>query len=135
MAKELGLRTRVNTNQIKAVNSQTKQVQRLVRSVRVNTNKIKAVNSQVKPVQGLAQSVRVCLGEYEWRMNLIVIEMDDFEVIIGNLFMRTTCVGVFSNLGGDMIMHKIQSCFLHILPSKVEDRVVGGERPSTMQLA
>lgn len=39
--------------------------------------------------------MRVYLGEYEGQVDLMVIEMDDFDLILGNAFMRTAVMGVF----------------------------------------
>lgn len=105
--------------------------------IRINTSKIKAINSQAKHVEGMAWNVRFCLGDFEGRMDWTVIKMDNFELIIGNTFMRIGRVGVFSQLGGVMVMNKADPCFVRGQgrPSKVEDRIVGGEQLTTMQLA
>lgn len=59
----------------------------------INTSRIKAVNYQARHVE----EVRICWGNFEGRMDFMVIEMDDFELIIRNTFMRTSKVGLFQN--------------------------------------
>lgn len=56
-------------------------------------------------------------------MDLIVIEIDNFELSIGNTFMKTVGVGVFLQLGGLMIMNKAGLSFIRGQrgPSRVED--------------
>ena len=102
-----------------------------------NTSKIKAVNSQARSVEGIARNVRICLGDYEGQTDLMVIEMDDFDLIIGNAFMGTAGVGVFPHLGGILIMDKAGASFVRgqKIPSGVEDRTFGTEHLSAMQVA
>ena len=57
---------------------------------RINTGKVKAVNSQVKQIEGIARDVPISLGEYEGRVDLTVIELDDFDLILGISFMHST---------------------------------------------
>ena len=52
------------------------------------------MNSRAKKIQGLAKMVRICLGEFEGRTNFLVIEIDDFGVILGNTFLSTTSIAV-----------------------------------------
>ena len=103
----------------------------------IHNSKIKAVNSQAKQIDGMARNVRIRLGDYEGRMDLMVIEMDDFDLIIGNAFMRTAGVGVFPQLGGILIMDQAGASFIHGQggPSGVEDRAFGAEHLSAMQVA
>lgn len=56
--------------------------------------------------------MRVCLGEYEGLVDLMLIEIDDFDLILGNTFMRTSSVGVFPHLGGILIMDKAGANFV-----------------------
>lgn len=44
--------------------------------------------------------------------NETFIKMDDFDLILGNAFMRTAGVGVFPQLGGVLIMDKAGACFV-----------------------
>ena len=102
-----------------------------------NTSKIKAVNSQARPVEGIARNVKICLRDYEGQTDLMVIEMDDFNLIIGNAFMGAAGVGVFPQLGGILIMDKVGASFFRgqRTPSGVEDRTFGTEHLSAMQVA
>lgn len=104
---------------------------------KVHTSQVKVVNSQATKIQGLGKNVRVCLGEFEGRMDLMVIEIDDFEEFFGNTFLTAAYVGVLPHLGGVIVMHKAGSCFVHghKQPSKVEDRAVGVAQLSAMELA
>lgn len=63
-------------------------------------------------------------------MDLMVIEMDDFELVIGNTFMRTIGVGVFPQLGSIMVMNNVGTYFVcgQGRPSRVEDCTVGSEQ-------
>ena len=102
-----------------------------------NTSKIKAVNSQARPVEGIARNVRVKVGDYEGLTDLMVIEMDDFDLIIGNAFLATAGVGVFPQLGGILIMDKAGASFVRgqKTPSGVEDRTFEMEHLSAMQVS
>lgn len=57
-----------------------------------HTSQVKAVNSQVNKLQELARNVRIYVREFEGRMDLIVIEMDDFEAIISNTSLTSELV-------------------------------------------
>ena len=76
------------------------------------TSKVKAVNSQARQVQGIARNVGICLGKYEGRVDLMVIELDDFDLILGNPFMRSAGVGVFPQLEGILIANEAGACFV-----------------------
>lgn len=67
----------------------------------------------------------------------MVIEMDNFDLIIKNTFMRTSRVRVFPQLRGMMVMNKAGPCFVcgQGRPYRVEDRIVVGEQLTIMQLA
>lgn len=78
-----------------------------------NTSKIKVDNSQTKQVDEIAKNVRVCLGDYESQMDLMVIEIDEFELIICDSFMRIAGMRVFLQLESVMVMNKASPSFVH----------------------
>ena len=76
------------------------------------TSKIKAVNSQARQVEGIARNVRISLGEYEGRVDFLVVELDDFDLILGMPFMRSAGVGVFPQLEGILIANEAGASFV-----------------------
>lgn len=53
----------------------------------------------------------------------MIMEMDDFKVILGNNFSVSVCVGVLPHLGGVMVMCRGNGCFIwgYRKPTGVED--------------
>ena len=50
-------------------------------------SKIKAVNSKAKPVLGIAYGVKFKVDEWTRKVNFLVMELDDFDVILGGEFL------------------------------------------------
>ena len=50
-------------------------------------SKIKIVNSEAKPVLGIAYGVKLKVGEWTGKVNFLVMELDDFDVILGDEFL------------------------------------------------
>ena len=62
-------------------------VQRLSLRVSKCPSKIKTVNSKAKPVLGIAYRVKLKVGEWTGKVNFLVMELDDFDVILGDEFL------------------------------------------------
>ena len=61
-------------------------VQQLGLKVSKCPNKIKAINSEAKPVSGIAFGVRFKVGERTGKVNFLIMKLDDFDVIMGDVF-------------------------------------------------
>lgn len=87
-------------------------------------------------MDGIAKRVQIRLGEYVGRIDLMVTEIDDFNLIIKNTFLRTAGMGVFPQLGGVLIMNGAETCFVRCQgkPTKAKDAAVQGEKLVSMQL-
>ena len=103
---------------------------------RINSGKIKAVNSQATRIVGIARNVPISLGEYEGRLDLTVIELDDFDLILGISFMRSAGVGVFPQLEGILIANEAGASFVRGQrgPSGVKNNTIKEEHLSAMQV-
>ena len=62
-------------------------VQRLGLRVSKCPSKIKTVNSEAKPVLGITYGVKLKVGEWTGKVNFLVMELDDFDVILGDEFL------------------------------------------------
>lgn len=79
---------------------------------RVSTSKINVVNSPAKQIQGLAKGVQICLGEFNERANFMIMEINDFEVILSNNFFVSAYIGVLPYLEGMMVMYQGNGYFI-----------------------
>lgn len=50
-------------------------------------------------------NVGVKLGSYEGKINMMVIEIDDFDIKLGNTFLKLDKICIMTHLGGIMVMH------------------------------
>lgn len=58
----------------------------------------KAVNSPFKTIHGIVQDIPLNVGSWEGCTDLTVIEMDDFELILGQDFLKIDKVAVIPHL-------------------------------------
>ena len=65
-----------------------KRAKELGMDVQPGTSSFKAVNSPARKVAGVVRDALVKVGMWQGRMTLMVIEMDDFELILGQEFLR-----------------------------------------------
>ena len=64
-----------------------RMVQRLGLKVSKCLSKIKAINSEAKPMLGIAYGVKFKVGKWTRKLNFLVMELDDFDVILGDKFL------------------------------------------------
>ncbi|GAV61286.1 Asp_protease_2 domain-containing protein [Cephalotus follicularis] len=65
-----------------------------------HTSRIKAVNSQAQAVTGMAHSVKISMGDWEGKIDLVVVPLDDFDLILGSEFLICEKVIIMPHLGG-----------------------------------
>lgn len=57
----------------------------------------------------------VKLGSFEGRINMMVIETYDFDIMLGNTLMNMAKVCVMPHLGGIMVMHEENPYFVEVI--------------------
>ena len=62
-------------------------VQQLRLKVSKCLSKIKAVNSKAKPISGITFGVKFEVGEWIGKVNFLIMQLDDFNVILGDEFL------------------------------------------------
>ena len=72
-------------------------------------SKIKAVNSKAKLVLGITYIVKFKVGEWTGKMNFLVMELDDFNVILSDEFLVTTKAALLHFIGVLLILDEKQS--------------------------
>ena len=107
-------------------------VQRLDLKVSKCPSKIKAVNSEAKPVLGIAYGVKFKVGEWIGNVNFLVMELDDFDVILGDEFLVAALLPFFGVL---LVIDKKQSCYVPISCGTGNSKTSKGKGPmvSAMQ--
>lgn len=51
---------------------------------------LKTVNTAAKPIWGIAHDVRTTIGDWSGKLKFTVVDMDDFELVLGMDFFKTT---------------------------------------------
>ena len=87
-----------------------RMVQRLGLKVSKSPSKIKAVNSEAKPVLGIAYGVKFKVGEWTGKVNFLVMELDDFDVILGGEFLVAAKAALLPFIGVLLIIDEKQPC-------------------------
>ncbi|GAV75623.1 Asp_protease_2 domain-containing protein [Cephalotus follicularis] len=81
-------------------------VHRLDLKVDMHTNRIKAVDSQPQAVIGMAHSVKISMGDWDGKINLMVVPLDDFDLILGNEFFISEKIFIMPHLCGLLITNE-----------------------------
>ena len=71
-------------------------------------SKIKAVNSEAKLVLGIAYRVKFKVDEWKGKMNFLVMELDDFDVILDNEFLVAAKAALLPFIGILLILDEKQ---------------------------
>jgi predicted aspartyl protease len=66
-------------------------------------NRVKAVNSRSQQMRGMARDVPVRIGEWEGKLDVMVVELDDYDVILSNSFFVEASITIMPCLGGCLI--------------------------------
>lgn len=72
----------------------------------------KAVNSPFKMIHGIVRDIPLNVGSWEGCMDLIVIEMDDFKLILGQDFLKIDKVAVIPHLDSLVFLDLKQTCLV-----------------------
>uniref|UniRef100_A0A803N8T1 Gag-asp_proteas domain-containing protein n=1 Tax=Chenopodium quinoa TaxID=63459 RepID=A0A803N8T1_CHEQI len=81
------------------------------------TSRMKAVNSDVLVAKGMVCGVNVQVGSRKGKTDLIAVTLDNFELILGNEFIRKAKASVMPHLGGMLIRDKDGPCFVKGVPN------------------
>ena len=105
-------------------------------SVAKHPSHIKVVNSQAQVMRGMAFDVQVTIDEWDGRMNLMMVLLDDYNLILGNDFFIAAKVAILPHLFGLMIHDEKKLYFVTgcRMPSDAGVREPKVEMVSTMQL-
>lgn len=78
---------------------------------------MKAVNSEAKPVHGVAKAVELKVGDWSGNINLTIVPMDDFKVILGMDFFRSSKAIPMPYLGMVSIVDERAPCMVPVTQS------------------
>ncbi|XP_075670750.1 uncharacterized protein LOC142640510 [Castanea sativa] len=111
-------------------------VQRLGLKMSKCPSKIKAVNLEAKPVLGIAYEVKFKVDEWTRKVNFLVIELDDFDVILGNEFLVSAKAALLPFIGVLLILDEKQSCYVPVRRGARNSKSSKGKEPmvSAMQV-
>ncbi|GAV66108.1 gag-asp_proteas domain-containing protein [Cephalotus follicularis] len=87
-------------------------VHRLDLKVDKNTSRMKAVNSQLQAVTSMAHSVKISMGDWEWKIDLMLMPLDDFDLIPGREFFISAKIIIMPHLCGLMVTTKKNPFFV-----------------------
>ncbi|CAA7404633.1 unnamed protein product [Spirodela intermedia] len=76
------------------------------------SNKIKAINFEAQSSIGLARQVKTWMGVWEDKLNFLVLQMDDFDIILGADFTIKAKIGIFLHYNDLIICGGDQSYFV-----------------------
>ena len=93
----------------------TRESERLGLNLKEDTSQIKAVNSKAQKIQGIAKNVAVQVGNWKGKCNLLCVQLDDFDLILGVDFFLKAKVALLSHLGGLMFLEKSMPCFVQAI--------------------
>ncbi|XP_065632783.1 uncharacterized protein LOC136068889 isoform X1 [Quercus suber] len=110
-------------------------VQRLGLKVSKYPSKIKAVNSEAKPVLGIAYRVKFKVGEWTGKVNFLVMELDDFDVILDE-FLVAAKAALLPFLGILLILDEKQPYYIFVRRGAGNSKISKGKEPmvSAMQI-
>ena len=87
-------------------------VQQLGLKVSKCPSKIKAVNSEANPVSRISIGVKFKVGEWIGNMNFLIMQLDDFDVIMGDEFFMAARATLLSFIGVMLIFDEKQPCYV-----------------------
>lgn len=79
---------------------------------RPTTHTMKAVNSAASNSAGLIKNVHIYVGSWNRRIDLLAVAMDDYDLVLGNKFLRRAKAFVAPNLGGILNNDEASPCFV-----------------------
>lgn len=106
-----------------------RMVQQLVLKVSKCPNKIKVVNSKAKPVSGISFGVRFKVGEWTRKVNFLIMQLDNFDVIMGDEFFVATEVALLPFIGVMLIFNEKQPCYVSARHVTRNSKTSKGKKP------
>ncbi|XP_056687894.1 DNA damage-inducible protein 1-like [Spinacia oleracea] len=84
---------------------------------------MKFVNSKAKPILGVAEQVEAKLGDYEGKMNFTAVKMDDFNLVLGLEFLRSSKAVIMPHLNS-LLVAGGQTCLVRSTgtPTKTKEK-------------
>jgi hypothetical protein len=67
-------------------------------------NRLKAMNSESQLVNGIAHAVSLKVGDWSGKVKFLVVPLDDFDIILGNMFFVLAKAVPMPFFGGLLIM-------------------------------
>ena len=111
-------------------------VQQLGLKVSKCPSKIKAIHSEAKLVSGIAFGVKFKVGEWTGKVNFLIMKLDDFDVILGDEFIRATKATLLPFIGVMPIFDEKQPCYVPVRRRARNSKASKGKEPmvSTRQV-
>ena len=109
-------------------------VQRLGLKVSKCPSKINAVKSEAKPVLGITYGVKFKVGEWTGNVNFLVMELDDFDVILGDEFLLAAKATLLPFLGVLLILDKKQPCYVPVRCGAGNSKTSKGKEPMVLDM-
>ena len=109
-------------------------VQRLGLKVSKCPSKINAVNSEAKPVLGIAYGVKFKVGEWTGKVNFLVMELDDFDVILGDEFLLAAKATLLPFLGVLLILDEKQPRYVPMRRGAGNSKTSKGKEPMVLDM-
>ena len=92
-----------------------RESERLGLNLKEDTSHIKAMNSKAQKIQGIAKNVAVHVGNWKGKCNLLCVQLDDFDLILGVDFFLKAKVALLPHLGGLMFLEESMPCFVQAI--------------------
>lgn len=99
----------------------TTEVERFGLALEKTVGQVKAINSAAQPVAGVAKGVKIKAGPFEGKINLSVVQMDDFKLILGLDFLREARAMVLP-CGEALMMVGNKPCIVPTVSGRLEGK-------------
>ncbi|GAV75545.1 Asp_protease_2 domain-containing protein [Cephalotus follicularis] len=87
-------------------------VHRLDLKVDTYNSRIKVVNSQAQAVTSMAHSVKISMGAWEGKIDLMIVQLDDFDLILGSEFFIYEKIILIPHVCGLLVTNEQNPCFV-----------------------
>uniref|UniRef100_A0A803N8Q4 RNA-directed DNA polymerase n=1 Tax=Chenopodium quinoa TaxID=63459 RepID=A0A803N8Q4_CHEQI len=87
-------------------------VRKMGLKVQPSSHMIKTVNSAAADSVGIVKDVFVKMGAWKGKVEFLVVEMDDYELVLGNKYFKQAKLMVAPHLGGVVITDEAYPCFV-----------------------
>ena len=104
--------------------------QKLGLKVEATSGTMKAVNTAPKPLIGIARQTNIKIGEWEGLADICVVEMDDYDIVLGLEFLEDHLNAAIFPRDETMLIRDGRPCAVPLLRGSIRDKML-----SAMQLS